>query len=1041
MTRNRLAALSLFVALLTTVGGASTETPVPMSCRDLMEQFRNPPADFRTVPFWVWNDDVSREEIERQLLDFKEKGFGAVFIHPRYGLITEYLSPRWFELVKYSVVRARELGLKIWLYDENSFPSGFAGGHVPAEMPESVNQGQGLVMETVGELESTDMSDVALVLVTTANGYRIVNPAESQSGAEVRVFRKIHYEPSKWYGGFSYVDLLLPGVTEKFIELTMTGYEESIGNDFGRLVPGIFTDEPHIEPPDRKRAIRWTPDLFAEFEKRQGYDLRPLLPLLFEEVGDFRRARHDYYETLLDLFIERWAKPWYSYCETHGISWTGHYWEHEWPKPYQGPDSMAMSAWQQVPGIDMLFNTFDLAGPQFGNIRAVRELASVANQLGRSRTLSETYGAAGWELRFQDMKRLGDWEYALGVNLMNQHLSYMTLKGDRKHDFPQSFSYHEPWWPFYRTLADYYARLSLVLSSGKQVNRILVLEPTTTAWLYAAPGVASTRFEEIDRSFRSVLGELERLHIEYDLGSERIMREFGSASDGRLQVGKREYQVVVLPSGLENLETSTALLIEEFVRAGGKVVALGDPPSFVDGVFSNRMVDLSGRYLERWVLVQSVADEPVRECLSDPVFRLEIDEGPAELVFHQRRLLSDGQVLLVVNSSSNQVAMGRVTLPGSQLVELDSFNGTVLERATSQDGRAVSTRFELQPSGSLLLLCLESPVEGLESRRSRTPIPLPGWSGPTSVERLSENVLTIDYCDLELDGQTERGIYYYKASDNLFRHFGFDGNPWVSSSQYRTNILDRNRFPTGSGFKVTYHFSIGGSVDTGDLRAVVERPELWTVSINGEPVEPVEGDWWLDRSFGVYRIGGYVEPGDNRLELSIDSMNIHCELAPVYLIGDFSLTSKEQGWELGRSRRLHTGDWARQGLPFYAGGVSYVRHFDIHDTFDTGYFIRLPEWQGTVAAVRVNGESVGVIGWPPFELDVSNAIRPGRNRVEVDIFGSLANQLGPHHNVEGNGIVTPWSFKTAPEVQPPGEGYDLKPYGLFGKFELVACRQ
>ena len=148
---------------------------------------------------------------------------------------------------------------------------------------------------------------------------------------------------------------------------------------------------------------------------------------------------------------------------------------------------MAMYAYFQQPGVDMLFNTMDRDSTQFGNVRAVKELSSAANQFGRTRTLSETYGAAGWELRFEDMKRLGDWEYALGVNLMNQHLSYMTLAGDRKHDFPQSFGEYDSWWPYYRTLADYYGRLSLALASGKQKNRILVIEPTTTAWMEYSP--------------------------------------------------------------------------------------------------------------------------------------------------------------------------------------------------------------------------------------------------------------------------------------------------------------------------------------------------------------------------------------------------------------------------------------------------------------------------------------------------------------------------------------------------------------------------
>jgi hypothetical protein len=217
----------------------------------------------------------------------------------------------------------------------------------------------------------------------------------------------------------------------------LTGYERAIGAEFGRSVPGIFTDEPNIAP--GRNAVRYSPVLFEAFQQRWGYDLRLHLPGLFLELGDYRKVRYHYYRLLLELFSERWSKPWNAYTESRNLAWTGHYWEHGWPSPHHGPDNMAMYAWHQLPGIDMLFNALESRPEQFGNVRAVKELSSVANQLGRRRTLSETYGAAGWELTFEDMKRLGDWQFALGVNLVNQHLSFMTLKGRRKGDFPQSF--------------------------------------------------------------------------------------------------------------------------------------------------------------------------------------------------------------------------------------------------------------------------------------------------------------------------------------------------------------------------------------------------------------------------------------------------------------------------------------------------------------------------------------------------------------------------------------------------------------------------
>ena len=121
---------------------------------------------------------------------------------------------------------------------------------------------------------------------------------------------------------------------------------------------------------------------------------------------------------------------------------------------------------------------------QFGNVRIVKEIGSVANQLGRPRTLSETYAGSGHEIRFEEMKRQGDWEFVLGLNTLNECLSHVTIRGVRKGNWPRTLSYHNPWWEAYHVLEDYFTRLSAAVSHGRQVNEILVLEPTTTAWMY-----------------------------------------------------------------------------------------------------------------------------------------------------------------------------------------------------------------------------------------------------------------------------------------------------------------------------------------------------------------------------------------------------------------------------------------------------------------------------------------------------------------------------------------------------------------------------
>lgn len=1005
------------------------------SYKELSRHFKEIPNEYKTVPFWVWNDDVSREMIDEQLRDYKQKGFGGLFIHPRYGLITEYASPEWYDLVAYANRKAKKLGLDIWLYDENSFPSGFAGGHVPAEMPESYNQGQALRLHRQNILLPDSTLDYLMIQKLSDSVRDITSELDSYIGTKGNyfLFEKVYYPVSDWYAGFSYVDLIHPGVTEKFIELTMTGYEERIGEDFGKSVPGVFTDEPNIAPQGGRGLIRWTPDLFEQFEKRWGYSLEPNLVSLLDDTKDSPRIRHNYYQLLLELFIERWSKPWHSYTETHNLAWTGHYWEHGWPSPHHGPDNMAMYAWHQLPGIDMLFNNWDQRPDQFGNIRAVRELNSVANQLGQKRKLSETYGASGWELNFEDMKRNGDWEFVLGVNLMNQHLSYQTLKGDRKHDFPQSFSYHTPWWNEYPFLNDYFSRLSLALSSGEQVNRILVLEPTSSAWMKYSPEGENPDLTSIDNEFSTLLKLLESEQIEYDLGSENIIKDHGSVEGDVFIVGQRKYSFIVIPKFLMNLNSSTADLLETYLQNGGAVISLCQPPGYIDGAASDRCQTWSSDHPDHWLSLAGCNDPRLINYLRNEEFLVSEQEG-GELL-HMRRQLEDGQLLFLVNSSKSENCHIRLVSYGKDLVHLNLFNGELENYPCVYANEILSFDADIEPAGSILFYISQKDVKGKKSRKSRwTGSSGEAETGEIKVSLLDDNALNLDYCRLITDDDTSGLAYFYQVQTDLFKKHGFEGNPWVSASQFKTEILDRDTFPTGTGFTVEYPFFSDSRFESPDLRLVIERPELYTVRLNGELLERIEDSWWLDKSFGVYRIKGELKPGDNVISITADPMSVFCELEPVYLIGDFDAFALDKGWILSTSGERTLGSWKRQGMPFYSGRVEYSTNFVLSKTGPV--ILRMPEWEGSIATVYVNELKAGHIFMAPNELRIDDFVRKGDNTIRVEISGSLKNLLGPHHNVTESGIVTPWSFKYAPEIQPSGMDYDLLDYGLMEPFKI-----
>ncbi|KAA6315963.1 hypothetical protein EZS27_033659, partial [termite gut metagenome] len=233
---------------------------------------------------------------------------------------------------------------------------------------------------------------------------------------------------------------------------------------------------------------------------------------------------------------------------------------------------------------DMLFNQFNETSPQaqFGNIRSVKELSSVANQMGYRRTLSETYGGGAWEETFRDYKRLGDWEYVLGVNFMNQHIADLSIAGARKYDYPPVFSDVEPWWEYYKYLNLHFARLSMALSAGEQRNDILIIEPTTSVWQYYAYGNSNNKFREIGQSFQTFVTTLEKAQVEYDLGCENIIKDHGKTAKGKFVINKRAYSKVVIPPMTENLDAPTFKLLKEFAKKGGTVLAFSKP-NILDG--------------------------------------------------------------------------------------------------------------------------------------------------------------------------------------------------------------------------------------------------------------------------------------------------------------------------------------------------------------------------------------------------------------------------------------------------------------------------
>lgn len=284
-------------------------------------------------------------------------------------------------------------------------------------------------------------------------------------------------------------------------------------------------------------------------------------------------------------------------------------------------------------------------------------------------------------------------------------------------------------------------------------------------------------------------------------------------------------------------------------------------------------------------------------------------------------------------------------------------------------------------------------------------------------------------------------MYICNAADTIFKvylkePYGTNYNPWSNAVQYRTRLLDKNNFDSTSGFVVSYHFMIEDGFIPTTLNAVVEWTKFYQVKINGVDIVPKPGEWWLDKSFGVFDLASKLKAGKNTLTLTACQMDILAEAELVYLVGDFGVKPMEKGWLITPEKELQLGSWKEQQLPFYSHSISYAKGFS--NPSKNKVKVKLNDWAGTVVEVKVNGKSAGIIGWAPFEKDITTLLGEGENQVEVIVTGSMKNLLGPHHFNPLRGFVTPWSFFRGPIHQPAGSEYDMIDYGLFEDFEIVS---
>jgi hypothetical protein len=580
-----------------------------------LEHFTHPPREYGIWPFWFLNGRLEPAEMRYQISEYRHKGMPGMILHGRYGLEMPYIGETYLERIRLAVEEAQREGMQTWIYDEMNWPSGTADKRVLQARPdlaqrylECVNftvRGPWFTYLTGADSRYNDFErstpvaayavgqDGQVIDLTPYLSFTDVIPWEAPAGN----WRLLYFvEKIADY----YIDALNPEATAEFLRLGYAPYIDTLGEELTRQVHGFYTDEPamhyYLTGGDNP-IVPWTKDMFRRFQGRNGYNLRACLPHLFFDLGaDTARIRYDFYCTLTEFYSQAFYRQIHEWCQPRGLLFTGHLLYEEWMRRLIRVEGNLFRHYEHmdVIGVDHLYPIIGNADRPDEHV-AMKVGSSAAHLLGSQRLLCESFGGIFMDATMQRMKWIADWEYVLGVNLLNPHGFHYTLEGPRKRDWPPSMFYQYPWWRYYGEFSSYISRLSHMLSGGRHVAKVAVLWPIYAMFAGYTPQAHNSLGDRTEYDFNALTDLLLRLHYDFDYLEEELFAR-AEIREGKICLGEEAYELLILPP-LTHIALSTLEQMERLTVQGGRLLGCIILPdqAFTPGAQRPGSVDIAGR--------------------------------------------------------------------------------------------------------------------------------------------------------------------------------------------------------------------------------------------------------------------------------------------------------------------------------------------------------------------------------------------------------------------------------------------------------------
>ena len=650
------------------------------------------------------------------------------------------------------------------------------------------------------------------------------------------------------------------------------------------------------------------------------------------------------------------------------------------------------------------------------------------------------------------------------------------MEGEAKRDYPASIGYQSPWHTEYSMVEDYFGRLNTALTRGRPHVRIAAIHPVESYWLHWGPFEQTfPARDELETNFTNLLKWLLTGQMDFDLISESLLpgqcpldgknntektgEVFLTGATGSawedpaggisFPVGEMRYDVILVP-GNHTLRGTTLERLEAFQKAGGTVIFAGTPAKWVNAVPDDRAKKLAETCsripftrtalmdaLLPWREVSVWTEAGIRH---DNLMTRIRQDGDARWVFlchaFDKMIKTDwtGNVGLTEKVEVRLAGAWDLTCHNAMTGEIRSLPAIV------KNGETCFTT-ELSIHDSLLLHLMPRTVsaqeipeisaqgkpmghEGLSALAAN-----PGSATCTCVEledpvpiTLSEpNVLLLDMAEFRLDGgEWEPEEEILRIDTRLRTRLGW---PLRMEAMIQPWVLLESA-PEAPCHKVSLRFAFRTDCPLAETALGVEHPEEMRIVLDGKPVDQRDVGWFTDTCIRKIALPA-LSAGNHVLELEVP-FGHKDGLEWAYLLGDFGVRVDGRHKRIIEPvRNLAFGDWTSQGLPFYAGNVTYLCSLK---TKGGAVSLAATQFPNPVLSVAVDGNPAGRIAFAPYSLDLGT-LDAGTHEVAVTAFGNRFNAFGCVHlcNPKFTWFGTPawrteglsWSYQ-----------YQLKPMGL-----------